>query len=121
MNEYYFLYNAEPLTKEKTRDAYLREGFTVFFEDEKTLIVKKSEPGKEEGEEKLLTLILQRFRRSFFKTPVTLDLSPIMNRHLDRLIENDFASLKFHDPFLDDLKILQTRARINASSGRSWS
>ena len=121
MNEYYLLHNVEPITRENTKEGYLKEGFTVFFEDEKTLLVKKSEAGKEEGEEILLKIILQRFRRGFPKASVILDLSPIMNKHLDRLIENGFASLKFHDAFLDDLKILVTKTRINATSGRSWS
>ena len=120
MNEYYLLLNCDKPTLEKTKDAYLREGFSVYFEDEKTLLVYKSDQENKEAEEKMLKMILSRFRRSMIKSPVSLDLSGIMNRHIDRLIKEDFRNIKFHDAFNDDLNRLLTKTRIKVSSGTSW-
>ena len=113
MNEYYLLYNVDTHILNKTRDSYLREGFEIVFEDDKSLVVKRSTEENEEGEEKILKMIFQRFQRSSIDRPVSLDLSDLINRHLYRLVGNGFKSLKLHDPFIDELDHLITDIRLN--------
>ena len=112
MNKYTLLYRVDPLIRRTMKQGFLNEGWTVFSEDEDTLmLVLHREPVDAGTEEKMLGVILSRFRRSSAGTAV-LDLTDITNRHTARLTENQCSSLKFHDPFLDELKQLQIRTLV---------
>ena len=112
MNKYTLLYRVDPLIRSTMKQGFLSEGWSVFSEDEDTLImVLHREPVDAGTEEKMLSVIRSRFRRSSAGTAV-LDLSDIMNKHIARLTENQCSSLKFHDPFLDELKQLQVRSLV---------
>lgn len=112
MNRYTLLFRVDPLIRSTMKQGFLSEGWTVFSEDEDTLImVLHREPVDAGTEEKMLRVILSRFRRSSARTAV-LDLSDIMDRHIARLTENQCSSLKFHDPFLDELKLLQINSLV---------
>ena len=90
----------------------LNEGFTVFHEDEHTvLLYRHTDPVDAETEETMLRVILSRFHHTTVPRTV-LDLSDVMNRHIARLTEEHCSSLRFHDPFLDELKQLQTRTLL---------
>ena len=111
MNEYYLLVNVDPLIEEVIRDAYVDDGFFVFYEDETTLLVRKLvRPVHALTEKRMLECVLSKFRRSSMKKTITVELSSLINKHIDRLTENDCASLKFHDLFNDELQSLFTRA-----------
>lgn len=113
MNEYYLLKNVDAIVKDITKEAYLEEGFTVFYEDEDTLLVRRLEkPVHALTEKRMLQVILSHYAKTGHKETVTVELSPLMNKHISRLTENDCASLKFHDAFLDELKTLVTRSFI---------
>ena len=112
MNKYTLLYRVHPLIRRTMKQGFLSEGWTVFFEDEDTLMMTlHREPVDAGTEEKMLRVILSRFRRSSAGTAV-LDLTDMMNRHIARLTENQCSSLKLHDPFLDELKQLQVRTLV---------
>ena len=115
MNEYFLLYNSEPMVIRFTKQAYLEAGFDIYYEDDSALLVKKTpEEKNKNAEDIMLKTILSRFQRSSLDRPVSVDLSPIMNKHIDRLTEENFKNFKFHDLFLDDLRSLVTRAMLNS-------
>ncbi|MBQ1325800.1 MAG: hypothetical protein IIY52_07305 [Solobacterium sp.] len=114
MNKYTLLYRAEKWMRRTAEQGYLKEGYEVCFKDEDTLLmVLHTAPVDEETERKMLQVILSAFRRSGSAGNAVLDLSDLMNRHIGRLTENQCSSLKFHDPFLDELKQLQIRQLIH--------
>ncbi len=115
MNEYFLLYNSEAMVIRFTKQAYLEAGFDIYFEDDSAILVKKTpEEKNKNAEDIMLKTILSRFQRSSLDRPVSVDLSPIMNKHIDRLTEENFKNFKFHDLFLDDLRSLVTRAMLNS-------
>lgn len=112
MNHYILLHQTEPWIRRTTLQAYLNDGYSVFFEDARTLLVyMRTDPVDTQTEATLLRLIIRSFRRSIRHSAV-LDLSDLMNKHIARLTDNHCSSLKFHDPFNDELKQLIVRTLV---------
>ncbi len=108
MNTYYLVKSPDPWFLTELENAYLNEGYTVYLRDtDILLLVKHSVPVDTDTEKTMLQVIcssLCRYPGSF-----TADLSDLVNRHIQRLTENGCQSLKFHDPFTDELKQICVR------------
>ena len=108
MNTYYLVKSPDPWFLTELENAYVNEGYTVYLRDtDILLLVKHSVPVDTDTEKIMLQVICSSLRR--LPGSFTVDLSDLVNRHIQRLTENGCQSLKFHDPFTDELKQLNVQ------------
>lgn len=108
MNTYILVKNPDTLIMDTLRSAYLNEGYTVHCDEKDILLaVKHTESADEDTEKTMLQVICSSLRR--LPGSFTVNLSDLVNRHIQRLTENGCQSLKFHDPFTDELKQICVR------------
>lgn len=113
MNRYIIIHNMENYSRKMLIASYEREGFSAVYDDEKTVCLKKSDTDVDETiEQGMLKVICSQLKRAVRDKAVSTDVSDIMNRHIERLTANKMSSLKFHDPFNDEVKHLVTRLLI---------
>ncbi len=119
MNEYLVLCNFEKNSLEMTLKGYLDEGYTTVLDTRKYCAVRKEdEPSDENTLKALLKIVCRELEKHSGGKAVCYDASPIINKHIARLTENEMKSLKFHDPFLDDVKVMVSRIILERDKER---
>ena len=110
MNKYIVFANFEKNALAMTVAGYVSDGFSVAVKGRGyCAIAKEEEPKDENVRNALLKYICQETGKYAFGKSVCLDVSEVINKHIDRLTENEMKSLKFHDPFIDGVKVVISR------------
>ena len=120
MNEYLVFCNFEKNSLEMTLKGYLEEGFKTVLDTKKYYAIsREEEPADEKTLKALLKIVCRELEKHSDGKAVCYDAGPIINKHVARLTENEMKSLKFHDPFLDDVKVMVSRIILerNKESG----
>ena len=107
MNKYIVFANFEKNTLDMTAAGYADEGFLPAVKGRGyCAIAREEEPKDEYVRNSLLKYICRETGKYAFGRSVCLDVSEVINKHIDRLTENEMKSLKFHDPFIDDVMVI---------------
>lgn len=119
MNEYLAFCNFEMNSLEMTIKGYLEEGYQIAFSAEKCCVIRREqEPTDEKTLQALLKIVCRELVKHSDGKAICYDVSPLINKHIARLTDNEMKSLKFHDPFLDDLKVMASGLIVDSDKER---
>ncbi|MBR2685988.1 MAG: DUF362 domain-containing protein [Erysipelotrichaceae bacterium] len=113
MNNYLILCGYEDIVRNTLIQGYQKEGY-VLLETVGGLFALRKVKNTEDliTEEKMVHVLLSQLKGRVHDTSMILDVSKLIEKHRDRLRENQFQSLKFHDPFLDEIKTLAVQTLL---------